>query len=315
MVNSGAVMAVFERALKLKKTETCLVVTDPLQEALARPFYEYARAHCAQAHLAVIPPLAEHAEEPPPDVASLMRVSDVALLITAKSLSHTQARRSASREGARIASMPMLLLETANRCLDVDYDAIRARSRAVCDVMSCACSIRVRTAAGTDIVFRRGARKVYDSNGGILDVPGAFGNLPEGEVTLSPEDAEGIYVVDASFPLTGIVSSPLTFTVRSGVVVSITGAQAPCVRQALDAVGQSAYRVAEFAMGTHHMARICGSVLEDEKVLGKCHIAVGNDLSYGGTNDVPIHLDGVIRYPTIICDEQAIMRAGVLCLP
>jgi leucyl aminopeptidase (aminopeptidase T) len=57
---------------------------------------------------------------------------------------------------------------------------------------------------------------------------------------------------------------------------------------------------------------VIGNVLEDEKVIGTVHIAVGNNLSYGGDNDVPLHLDGVIRKPDIYIDGKKIMEKGNL---
>jgi len=50
----------------------------------------------------------------------------------------------------------------------------------------------------------------------------------------------------------------------------------------------------------------------DEKVLGTCHIAVGNNAFFGGAVDVAVHLDGVLRGPSIWIDETRIMRDGRL---
>ena len=54
--------------------------------------------------------------------------------------------------------------------------------------------------------------------------------------------------------------------------------------------------------------------LEDEKVLGTCHIALGNNYSFGGKVNVPIHLDGIIKKPTIIFDDKIIMKEGKLLI-
>ena len=51
-------------------------------------------------------------------------------------------------------------------------------------------------------------------------------------------------------------------------------------------------------------------MLEDEKMLGTVHIALGNNLSFGGDNDVPLHLDGVITRPDIYVDDKKIMEKG-----
>jgi leucyl aminopeptidase (aminopeptidase T) len=55
-------------------------------------------------------------------------------------------------------------------------------------------------------------------------------------------------------------------------------------------------------------------VLEDEKVLGTAHIAFGNNLSMGGSIDVPLHLDGVLIRPTIEIDGRIVLNKGEIDL-
>ncbi|MDP6642328.1 MAG: hypothetical protein QGF74_03045 [Candidatus Nanoarchaeia archaeon] len=61
---------------------------------------------------------------------------------------------------------------------------------------------------------------------------------------------------------------------------------------------------------SHTKAKVTGKILEDEKVMGTCHIALGSSLGFGGKVKVPIHLDGVIKKPTIFVDDEEIMRKG-----
>ncbi len=42
------------------------------------------------------------------------------------------------------------------------------------------------------------------------------------------------------------------------------------------------------------------------------YIAFGNNVSMGGTINVPIHLDGVIKKPTVYLDDKIIMQSGKL---
>ncbi|MFZ8830027.1 MAG: aminopeptidase, partial [Candidatus Aenigmatarchaeota archaeon] len=77
-------------------------------------------------------------------------------------------------------------------------------------------------------------------------------------------------------------------------------------------LGEKARQIAEFGIGTNPKAKIIGNILEDEKVFGTCHFALGNNVNFGGNNDVSFHLDGIIEKPTIIVDGKEIMRNGVL---
>jgi len=310
MINPSAIQAVFERSLQLKKNETCLIVTDPIQKKIASSFFEYVKAICADAQIIVMPTLEQHGQEPPDDVANAMLEYDVELLMTSRSISHTKARRAAKARGARIASMPMITEEIINRTLDVNYNAIRERSLILYELLLPAKTIHVTTALGTDIYIERRDMKLTHGDGGILNYPSAFGNLPEGEVSVGPGYAYGSYVVDASFPCFGKMDSPLQFTVKDTHVIEINGKHSQELRDILNAVGPNAYRVAELGIGVHPTARVTGIVLEDEKTLGTCHIALGNNMSFGGTNDVPLHLDGVILNPTVYADERLIMDNG-----
>jgi len=46
--------------------------------------------------------------------------------------------------------------------------------------------------------------------------------------------------------------------------------------------------------------------------MGTIHIALGNNVSMGGSINVPIHLDGVIKKPTVFLDGKKLMENGNL---
>jgi leucyl aminopeptidase (aminopeptidase T) len=47
-------------------------------------------------------------------------------------------------------------------------------------------------------------------------------------------------------------------------------------------------------------------VLLDEKAAGTVHIAIGDDASIGGETEAPIHLDGILREPTVYADSEPV---------
>ena len=76
---------------------------------------------------------------------------------------------------------------------------------------------------------------------------------------------------------------------------------------------KNARKVAELGIGTNPKAILSGNVLEDEKVLGTCHVAVGDNTSYdGGKNKAEVHWDGIVIQPTIWFDDEKIMESGEL---
>ena len=56
------------------------------------------------------------------------------------------------------------------------------------------------------------------------------------------------------------------------------------------------------------MAELGNNLLEVEKVYGTCHIALGNNASFGGEVNVPFHSDGVILKPTTIIDTTSFIQ-------
>ena len=258
----------------------------------------------------VIEPTAEHGAEPPANIAKDMLNYDVEILVTDRSLTHTKARREATKRGARIATMPSITEDIANRCLDIDYPALKKESNRIHDILKKASIVKVTAEAGTDITFKLGKGNFFGKDGGSFDFPGAYGNLPEGEVAFAPASCDGVFVVDMSFADCGLLASPLSFKASGGVVKEITGENSESVIKRLDRVGARAYRVAELGIGLNPNAKVIGNILEDEKVIGTVHVAVGNNVSFGGDNDVPIHLDGVISKPDIFVDGVMIMEKG-----
>jgi len=60
--------------------------------------------------------------------------------------------------------------------------------------------------------------------------------------------------------------------------------------------------VEQFGIGMNPAARVCGMLLEDEKVAHTAHFALGSNAAFGGDVSVPLHLDGVVNDPAIYVD-------------
>ena len=48
--------------------------------------------------------------------------------------------------------------------------------------------------------------------------------------------------------------------------------------------------------------------------MGTVHLALGNNVTMGGTFNVPIHVDGVIKKPTVFLDSKLLMKSGKLLI-
>lgn len=300
--------------MAVKLNETLLVVTDTALEAIGRLFYESGQALGIETILTVMEVRSSHAADAPPVVAEAMAAADAVIAPTSTSLTHTATRRQACEAGARVATMPGITRDTLIRGLNADYQAIADRTHVVTELLSAARLARVTSPKGTDIIIPIDGIHAHASTG-LIREPGSFGNLPSGEAYLMPKEnaAEGVIVVDGSMAGIGVLEAGETITmkVEAGYVTSIEGGPAADkLRALLEPFGKPAYNLAELGVGTNNSARICGAILEDEKVMGTVHLAVGNNVSMGGTVDVKIHLDGIITSPDLYLDGKPLLVGG-----
>jgi len=186
----------------------------------------------------------------------------------------------------------------------------------IADVMDKGEYVRIKTTLGTNIGFSINGRRAFGRDSGLFTRKGAFGNLPTGEIFIAPveETANGVFIVDASFAGIGKLEEPIKIYVENGYVVKIEGYKAEFLDEVLDSVGKEARNIAEFGIGTNEKAKITGNILEDEKVIGTCHIALGNNSGFGGKVNVQLHLDGIIKKPTIWVDNEKILDDGKLII-
>jgi len=297
------------QCLGLEADESCAIITDDERVPIGEALYEVASEITDDAVIVRYPPGETHGSEPPEPVAAAMAGADVVLAPTTKSLSHTRARTEANEAGARVATLPGITEDVFTTGLDADYESIATHCEAVREQVAGADEIRVTTDAGTDITFGVGDRE-WLADTGIVHEPGEMSNLPAGEVFISPETADGTFVVDGTMRPHGLLEEGhrLTFEVEDGLVTHISDDEIrQTVANAADDVGDAAYNLAELGIGTNvAVTELVGSVLLDEKAGGTVHIAIGDDAGIGGETDAPIHLDGIIREPTVLADGDPV---------
>ena len=300
-------------AMNLRREESFLVVTDPDLREVGELLLEAGRAAGGAAHLLVIPGDRAPGSEPDPLTAAAMKAARAVVCPTRASLTHTRARREACAAGARVATMPGIDLEILLRAAQADAEAVAARTRNLAERLRGKKQVRLTNPLGTDLTLSMEGRRVIASEG-LIREPGAGGNLPSGEVYFAPVEGttQGTLVVDGSFAGLGKLSRPVRLTFREGIAREIEGGEeARRLEALLEPHGGKARNAAELGIGANDAARISGNVLEDEKVLGTVHVALGNNLSMGGSVDVPLHLDGVLTRPTLEIDGEVYLRDGV----
>jgi leucyl aminopeptidase (aminopeptidase T) len=310
-----AAQTIVNRCVDLKRDEAVMIlVTEPLLD-VANILFQACAKRTNKAHLLQLSHLTPQ-EQISPAVAKVLQAMNVIFAITSPSISHTDACRQACRAGARFISMPDITLNIFSRIASMNTEKIFSRSKKIADILSMAEEVHLTAPNGTDLIIPIKNRQGY-SDTGVVDTPGAFSNLPAGKASIAPDDglSRGQLVVDSGMGVNPKDQERVTIVIKDGRAVRISGgATARKLSQHLSKYGTDNRLVAEFGIGTNDTAHISGYAVEDEKVLGTAHVVLGNNVSFGGTNDVPLHLSAVIYKSTVEIDSKIIMHQGKLAI-
>lgn len=310
-------MTLIDRAKKIlvdcmgvRPGEQVLIVTDDIKQPIGLSLYQAAGALGAEALLMQMGQREVSGQEPPAAVAAAMREADVVLAPTAKSLTHTNARIAAVKAGARIATMPDITEEMFERgAMCADYGEVERLTLRLTDMLTQAKSAKIMK-NGMTLTLNLEGRKGIPSTG-VYKQPGQAGNLPSGEAYIAPREdgCDGEMCIDGSMVGIGLLKEPLYVNIQGGRLRQITGEDSGKV--AFLTEDEHSATIGELGIGTNRGARLCGAILEDEKVYGTVHIAFGTNTSFGGVNKASCHLDGVITAPDLYLDERQILEKGV----
>lgn len=294
----------------LNPDETLLILYDETTLRIGESLFTAGGLLKAKVMALRMPPLSQNGEEPFAPAASAMAAADVVIAATATSLTHTQARKKATMTGARIATMPGITEDMFfNGPITADYGKVAALTERVTEVLDAADTAELRS-GGHTLTMSIAGRKGHVSSG-VYRNKGDFGNLPSGEAYLAPLEgtAEGSVVIDGSFSGLGSLRSPLTLFFEKGFMVRVEGPDAARLEKTLGD-NPLARNLAELGIGTNDKARVTGIILEDEKIYGTVHIALGSNDSFGGTVAAGIHLDGILTKPELLLDGKTIVNGS-----
>lgn len=289
--------------------ESLLVVTDTIKEAIGRSFILAGRELGLESVHVNMSPRQKSGEEPPLIVSEAMRAADIVMCVTEHSLTHTNARKQAVAEGARLATMPGLTLDMLREgAITADYDEVQSFTQYVSTYLDKGKEVVIEK-EGTRLTFSIEGRDAISSTG-VFREKSQSGNLPSGESYIAPVEgtAEGTIVIDQSIAGLGVVTDPVTLTISGGRLVKASGDKGV---ELLQLLGTGDGRLlCEFGIGTNKSARVTGNVLEDEKVYSTVHVAFGSNRTFGGTIDAGVHIDCVVSEPNVWIDGMFVMDGG-----
>ncbi len=305
---------ILKTCLAAKPGERVLIVTDTAKMDIGQALFEKAIELDLEAMMLVMKPTGVPGREPPEAVAEAMKKCDIVLCPTQDSLTHTQARKAACDNGARIATMPGITEDMFSKgALTADYREVAVISDRITELLNQAETVRIEKKGKSLTMSIKGRQGI--SSRGLYHQPGSSGNLPTGEAYIAPVEgtAEGETIIDGSIANIGILKAPLLVHVEKGMAVSFKGPDAERLEKILGQ-NQKARNIGELGIGTNPIARLIGNILEDEKVFGTVHIAFGSNATFGGLTQAGIHIDGIILKPSLYLDEKLVVENGKILL-
>ncbi len=353
-----------EEVLAMKPGETALIVTNPNHDVLFISLALYDAALAAGAHPTLMVQRAKESLDMAEDtvIKALSAAPNAVISISALKMGKDRfalKENLVGKEGKKYQHIydylrdeaivksfwsPRVTAEMFARTVPINYTQLRRECAALKPILDRAVSVHVTTALGTDVTIGLAGRTAWADDGDFT-APGKGGNLPAGEVFISPAlgESQGTIVFDGSMSLhTGesvVLDEPVVAQVEDGLVTTIGGGpQAALLEESLTAGAErarlwvrqgklpaaseegyvrNARHLGELGIGLNRAARIGGNMLEDEKVYSTCHIAIGSN--YDHDAEALIHLDALIKSPTItaVFDDgrrQTFMADGELVL-
>lgn len=198
-----------------------------------------------------------------------------------------------------------------------DYRALLAEGRQLAELWRVGTTMRIRSALGSDLVADVAGEDVVVECG-FADEPGMEAAFSDGEVSSRPVEgtARGVLVVDGPVAHVGTAAEPLRLTIEGGRVVALEGSgpQARELQRILDEV-ENASNIAEFGIGLNGSCRRNGRFEEEKKARGNVHVALGDNIFYGGTVSSPVHIDMIVHDTSVELDGVPLLVDGELVAP
>ena len=340
--NRSASQVVVQDVMKIKKGERVLIIANPETYGIAQNLYNAVEKQQALPTLIIQPDKTSFDNANEETLQAIATAPDVCFSISNIKLGkdpHASASPYKTDDGnefthifdylldgkkvIRAAWTPGITQDMMDRTAAIDYHELQNRCKVLEEKFTGAVSVVIKAPGGTDITISVEKRKLMFDDGDFSK-PGTGGNIPAGEVFISPVvgKSNGKIVFDGSMTFSdgdSILNTPIYCDVENGFVTKIEGgSEAQRLLQTIteaenravsyeregklpqgqgEIYKKNARNIGELGIGLNPNALITGNMLEDEKAFHTCHFAIGENYD----NDAPslIHLDGVVKNPTI----------------
>lgn len=308
---AGALRRLVTVCAGVREGESCLIITDT---AADQEIVDGVAATLGALGAAVVlgfgQPVDLPGDEPAAPLSAAMAHADVIFELTSVFAGSSQARRDACARGARYLTVPGLSWTTLRPGgpFSADFVSLGEKARRLAEKIDVASEFHLTSELGTDLrgsFDGRAGRPLW----GVADQPGGYGAPPDVEVGAAPVEgtASGKVVIDGSVLFLGPdqLPAPIELHFADGQLVDALGPDAWRLLDAIERSGDPRMRtLAEVSIGLNPCSRPGGSALELEGIVGGAHVAVGNNVPYGGSVDARAHIDSVMLRATLSVDGE-----------
>jgi leucyl aminopeptidase (aminopeptidase T) len=207
------------------------------------------------------------------------------------------------------------------RCIGrIDYELLDAFQTRFAEMVFAAKHVRFTTPAGEDVEFDNCHEPWAIGYGdlGQSSTPGDHYMAGQISWSIDLDSVNGTIVFDGSLdpPFARVLAEPVALTIQDGTIVKIGGgAEALQFESWIDSFKDPQMRrIAHVCAGFNPGAKLCGNILEDERVWGSTEWGIGqvpSDLLPGGISAAS-HCDGICLNTSIWLDGNHFMDKGVL---
>ncbi len=194
-----------------------------------------------------------------------------------------------------------------------DYEEILQDGLALKKIWEKDHEFRVKSLLGTDLYGKIGNYPI-SLGCGIAREAGEGMAFSDGEISCSPNNGtvSGTVVIDGPIFNFRQPDTPIRMSIQNSQVISIDDGDKDIVeglREMLSNVPNFNW-LAEIAVGLNPCSLKNGSFPEEKKARGNMHIALGDNVYYGGSNSCPVHMDLILKNCTMTLDDKVILDHG-----
>lgn len=317
---------VTKTCMDIKKGENAVVITDNATLNIGWALYDSASEITDEAQIVILDELGSRPLPKFPDkLQSLVKDVDVSVL-AAKSMPGEliSVRRPwlnmIKERKKRHGHMPNITHDEFITGLMVDYEKNAELTQNVHETLKDARQLRITTRLGTDLTITLNPNyKMLIDNGLYRGKPGdkIWGNIPAGEVFTTPENVEGVAIIDGCFGdgfdtiYGNVARTPVKLDIEKSRIKTVASNHSS-LEQSLKryfAQHPNANQIGEIGIGTNLGFAVANwehvNMLAGEKDARYVHIAAGN--GYADETgapaerfDAPCHIDGTISGADLI---------------